>query len=37
MQKIIHYRGGSNWNNMTEEYHKNKTQWIKNKIYKNEY
>ena len=30
---LIHYRGGSNWNGMSKEYHENKTNWIKNKIY----
>ncbi len=29
---IIHYRGGSNWNRMSGDYHIKKTEWIKNKI-----
>ena len=33
MPTIIHYRGGSNWNQMSDEYHVKKTQWIKNKVY----
>jgi hypothetical protein len=30
--RIIHYRSGSNWNNMPPEYHSIKTKWIKEKI-----
>lgn len=29
---ILHYRAGSNWNDMTSDYHIKKTIWLKNKL-----
>ena len=29
---ILHYRSGSNWNRMSEDYHAKKTEWLKRRI-----
>lgn len=29
---LLHYRSGSNWNNMTSDYHQEKTKWLKRRI-----
>jgi len=31
-QAILHYRSGSNWNNMSPDYHVKKTRWLRHKL-----
>jgi len=31
-RSILHYIAGSNWNNMSPDYHNKKTEWLKNKL-----
>lgn len=31
-KSILHYRGGSNWDGQSQDYHNKKTQWLKNKL-----
>lgn len=31
-KSLLHYRSGSNWNRRSEEYHKNKTEWLRRKM-----